>query len=60
MCFKGLTISQLLRNSGVRLMEPYMRLEVTVEDCYLHGVLGDFAQHRSEIIEITQRHDLKV
>lgn len=41
-------------------MEPFMKLEVTIEDRYLHAVLGDLAQHRSDIIEITERHELKV
>lgn len=41
-------------------MEPFMKLEVTIEECYLHAVLGDLAQHRSDIIEVSQRHELKV
>lgn len=41
-------------------MEPFMRLEVTIEDRYLHAVLGDFAKHRSDIIEVSERHELKV
>lgn len=41
-------------------MEPFMRLEVTIEDRYLHAVIGDFAQHRSDIIEVSERHELKV
>ena len=52
--------AQLLRNGGTRLMEPVMRVEVSIEDKYLHAVLGDLAQHRSEIIDVTQRNDLKV
>ncbi|KAK4016807.1 hypothetical protein OUZ56_031775 [Daphnia magna] len=53
-------VSQLLRKGGTRLMEPFMRLEVTIEDRYLHAVIGDFAQHRSDIIEVSERHELKV
>lgn len=37
-----------------------MKIEVTVEDRFVHAVLGDFSQHRSDIVEVTQRHDLKV
>ena len=63
-CFRNLncfiTLHQLLRKGGTRLMEPFMKLEVTIEDRYLHAVLGDLAQHRSDIIEITERHELKV
>lgn len=41
-------------------MEPFMQLEVRTEEPYLHAVLGDLAQHRSDVLEVTQRHDLKV
>lgn len=41
-------------------MEPFMKLEVTVDERYLHGVLGDLAQHRSDVLEVTQRAEWKV
>lgn len=41
-------------------MEPLMKLEVAIEEQYLHAVLGDLAQHRSDILEVTQRDELKV
>lgn len=41
-------------------MEPLMKLEVSVEEHHLHAVLGDLNQHRSDIIEITLRDELKV
>ncbi len=41
-------------------MEPFMKLEVIIEEHFLHAVLGDFAQHRSDILEVTERHELKV
>lgn len=44
----------------MRLLEPFMNVEVTVDERYLHSVLGDLAQHRSQVLEISQRHDLKV
>lgn len=53
-------VSQLLRKGGTRLMEPFMKLEVIVEERFLHAVLGDFAQHRSDILEVNERHELKV
>lgn len=37
-----------------------MKVEVIIDDDYLHSVLGDFAQHRSEILEVGQRQELKV
>jgi len=51
---------KMLRNAGSRLMEPYMKLEITVEEQHLHAVLGDLAQHRSSVLEVTQRQGLKV
>ncbi len=59
-CSGSAFLPQLLRKGGTRLMEPFMKLEVTIEDRYLHAVLGDLAQHRSDIIEVTERHELKV
>lgn len=53
-------VSQLLRKAGTHLMEPYMKLEITADERHLHGVLGDLAQHRSDILEVTQRGELKV
>ncbi|XP_046440167.1 ribosome-releasing factor 2, mitochondrial-like [Daphnia pulex] len=53
-------VSQLLRKGGTCLMEPFMKLEVIIEEHFLHAVLGDFAQHRSDILEVTERHELKV
>ncbi len=53
-------VAQLLRKGGTHLMEPFMKLEVTVEERFLHAVLGDLAQHRSEVLEVTQRAELKV
>lgn len=41
-------------------MEPFMKVEVIIDEGYLHSVLADFAQHRSEILEVGQRQDLKV
>ena len=34
--------------------------QVTIDERYLHAVLGDLAQHRSDILEVTQRNELKV
>jgi len=33
---------------------------VTIDERYLHAVLGDLAQHRSDILEVAQRNELKV
>ena len=49
-----------MRKVEMRLLEPFMNVEVTVDERYLHSVLGDLAQHRSQVLEISQRHDLKV
>ena len=51
---------QLLRRGGVRLLEPVMRLQVAVDEGHLHAVLADLARHRSTVLEIAQRQELKV
>jgi len=53
-------IAQLLRNGRTRLMEPFMRVEVSIDSNYLHLVLADFSQHRADILDITERNELKV
>ena len=37
-----------------------MRVEVSIDSNYLHLVLADFSQHRADILDITERNELKV
>lgn len=53
-------VAQLLRNGGTRLMEPFMKVEISIDGKYLHAVLGDFSQHRADILDVTERNELKV
>lgn len=34
--------------------------QVTIDERYCSAVLGDLVQHRSDILEVTQRNELKV
>jgi len=53
-------VAQLLRSGGTRLMEPFMRVEISIDGKYLHAVLADFSQHRADILDVTERNELKV
>lgn len=44
-----------LREAGVVLLEPIMRLEVTVPEEYVGDVLSDLQQRRAEIVRTTVR-----
>lgn len=52
--------TQLLRSGGTRLMEPFMRVEISIDGNYLHAVLADFSQHRADILDVTERNEVKV
>ena len=41
-------------------MEPFMKVEISIDGKYLHAVLGDFSQHRADILDVTERNQLKV
>lgn len=41
-------------------MEPFMKVEISIDGKYLHAVLGDFSQHRADILDVTERNELKV
>ena len=41
-------------------MEPFMRVEISIDGKYLHAVLADFSQHRADILDVTERNELKV
>jgi len=53
-------VAQLLRSGGTRLMEPFMRVEISIDGNYLHAVLADFSQHRADILDVTERNEVKV
>jgi elongation factor G len=44
-----------LREAGIVLLEPIMRLEVTVPEEYVGDVLSDLQQRRAEIVRTTVR-----
>lgn len=59
-CKMLILYTQLLRSGGTRLMEPFMRVEISIDGNYLHAVLADFSQHRADILDVTERNEVKV
>nr|XP_033785178.1 ribosome-releasing factor 2, mitochondrial isoform X2 [Geotrypetes seraphini] len=49
-----------LKKAEKQLLEPVMKLEITVHEDHLNTVLGDLAQRRGSIHEIQSRQDDKV
>ena len=47
-------IFQLARQAGVQILEPIMRVELTVDDDYAGGVLSDLTSKRNGIVEQVQ------
>ncbi len=53
-------LRQALREGGMVLLEPIMRLEVMVPEEYLGDVLGDLNARRAEILSTNSRGSLRV
>ena len=49
-----------VRHAEVRLLEPVMRVEVTVPEQYVGDVIGDLNSRRAEITEMAHRGKLRV
>lgn len=47
-------IFQTARQAGIQILEPVMRIELTVDDDYAGGVLSDLTSKRSAIVEQVQ------
>jgi len=50
----------IMEQAGMRLLEPRMKLEVTVPDQFVSSVIGDLNSRRAEVHEIDAEGDLKV
>jgi len=51
----GLAVGDALTKAGVRVEEPLMRVEVSVPDDYVGGVVGDLNSRRGRVSDITAR-----
>ena len=57
----GKTLTSLLSETPMSLLEPIMKLEVVTEEQYVGGVLGDLtSQRRAQIGEIQMRENMRV
>ncbi|XP_050048868.1 ribosome-releasing factor 2, mitochondrial [Dermacentor andersoni] len=52
--------AQCLANAAVVLMEPIMKVQVSIPEMYLGRMLSDLSQRRATIREILQRQDMRV
>ncbi|XP_029635282.1 ribosome-releasing factor 2, mitochondrial isoform X1 [Octopus sinensis] len=52
-------VQKALRKANTFLMEPLMNVQISCEETYLNGVLGDLAKRRSQIASIQQQQDLQ-
>lgn len=53
-------IAQCLANAAVVLMEPIMKVQVSIPEMYLGRMLSDLSQRRATIGEISQRQDMRI
>ncbi|XP_053557387.1 ribosome-releasing factor 2, mitochondrial isoform X2 [Bombina bombina] len=53
-------VQKAMKKAEKQVLEPLMRLEITLSEDYLSSVLGDLAQRRGNIQEIQSRLDNKV
>ncbi|XP_044132001.1 ribosome-releasing factor 2, mitochondrial [Bufo gargarizans] len=53
-------VQKALKTAGKQILEPMMRLEITMGDDYLGSVLADLSQRRGNVQEIQDRLDNKV
>ncbi|XP_053331710.1 ribosome-releasing factor 2, mitochondrial [Spea bombifrons] len=53
-------LHKALKKAEKQVLEPLMKLEITMSEDYLSSVLGDLAQRRGHIQEIQSRSDNKV
>lgn len=54
------SLVQALVECGVELIEPYMSLEIVVDEEYASAVLADLARRQATVLHNTQRHDTRV
>ena len=63
MAFKiagSMAIKKALRTGGSRLLEPYMKVEVTVPEEYLGDVMGDINSRRGKLEGMEMEHGVQV
>ncbi|CAL4120666.1 unnamed protein product, partial [Meganyctiphanes norvegica] len=53
-------LQQIVKASDCRLLEPFMKLEILVDDLYNSSVLADLSKRRGNILSISQKQDMKV
>jgi elongation factor G len=56
----SLALHNAAQQAGVELLEPIMRLEVTIPALYLGDVIGDLNARRAEIVEVFDRGQMRV
>nr|XP_045609336.1 ribosome-releasing factor 2, mitochondrial-like [Procambarus clarkii] len=53
-------VHQLLQKAHCQLLEPIMEMEIVTDEEHTSAVLADIARRRGNILQITQRQDLRV
>ncbi|KAK9294370.1 hypothetical protein QLX08_010990 [Tetragonisca angustula] len=54
------SIRQLMKNTGISLLEPIMRVEITVPESYLSAIMKDLPRRRAEIKHVDAHRQNKV
>ncbi|GAB1597708.1 ribosome-releasing factor 2, mitochondrial-like [Argonauta hians] len=53
-------VQKALHKANTFLMEPLMNVQISCEETYVNGVLGDLSKRQSQIISIQSQQDLQV